>query len=178
MFRAAFFAALIYAMPSGLYAQEQDLINAARATLAGIQENSFAADREYCGMIGRNPQGNIVVTRPNKGRRDSCLPRSFYSDDIETLASYHTHGSYDLEADAEVPSSDDLLADKAEGVIGFVSTPGGRFWITEPDADRVRLICGRGCLPRDPDYEPVSEGELRDVYTLDQLLDREEGIDD
>ena len=104
--------------------------------------------------------------------------RSFYSDDIETLASFHTHGSHHLEADAEVPSSDDFLADEAEGVIGFVSTPGGRFWIIEPELNRVRQICGRDCLPKDPDYEPVSEGRVRVEYTLEQLLDREAGIDD
>lgn len=161
-----------------LLAADDDLIAAARSTLTSIQDNSFDADREYCGMLGRNPQGNIVATRPRKGREDSCQPRSFYSDDIETLASFHTHGSHHLEADAEVPSSDDFRADEAEGVIGFVSTPGGRFWIIEPELNRVRQICGRDCLPKDPDYEPVSEGRVRDEYTLEQLLDREAGIDD
>ncbi|MEM6594266.1 MAG: DUF4329 domain-containing protein [Pseudomonadota bacterium] len=157
---------------------EPDLIEAARDTLAGIQENSFAADREYCGMLGRNAQGNIVVTRPRKGREDSCMPNSFYSESVDTLASFHTHGSHHLQADAEVPSSDDFLADEEEGVIGFVSTPGGRFWIIEPELNQVRQICGPGCLPKDPDYEPVSEGKVRNVYTLEQLLDREAGLDD
>lgn len=166
------------AFPTLLVAQDADLINAAKSTLTSIQSNSFKADREYCGMLGRNAQGNIVITRPRKGRRDSCQPNSFFSDEIETLASYHTHGSYDLEANAEVPLSDDLLADMAEGVFGFVSTPGGRFWITEPEENQVRLLCDVGCLPKDPKYEPVAEGNVRDVYTLDQLVDREEGIDD
>ncbi len=158
--------------------QDAELIEAARTTLAGIQSNSFAADREYCGMIGRNRQGHIVITRPRKGRRDSCLPRPFRTNDVDVLASYHTHGSHDPGADAEVPSLDDLRADQSEGVIGFVSTPGGKFWVTEPDKDAVRMLCNTGCLPMDADYNAADEGRVRQRYTAAQLLDREEGIDD
>lgn len=159
-------------------AQDKDLINAAKSTLAGIQGNSFSADREYCGMLGRNAAGKIVITRPRKGRRDSCLPRSFRTDDVEVLASYHTHGSYDPDADAEVPSLGDLRADQDEGVFGFVSTPGGKFWVTQPDKDSVRMLCGNGCLPADADYDPSDEGRVRTSYTAAQLQDREDGIDD
>ncbi|WP_299303165.1 DUF4329 domain-containing protein [uncultured Litoreibacter sp.] len=168
--------ALCLAAPA--HAQDADLISAAKSTLASIQDNSFNADREYCGMIGRNSAGNIVITRPRKGRRDSCLPRPFRTNDVDVLASYHTHGSHDPGADAEVPSLDDLRADKEEGVIGFVATPGGRFWKTEPNTDSVRLICGVGCLPTDPDYDPSDEGRVRSSYTAAQLDARERGLDD
>jgi len=159
-------------------AQEADIIQAARQTLAKLQANSFAAGREYCGMIGRNPRGEVVVTRARKGRADSCRPRDFWGSRIDVIASYHTHGSHHPEADAEVPSFDDLAADTDEGVLGFVSTPGGRFWITEPQFGRVRQLCGVGCLPVDPDFNPRDAGHVRQQYTMQQLLNREEGLDD
>ncbi len=169
-------AAIATLMMGALPAQAQDakLIEAARVTLAGIQNNSFSANREYCGMIGRNSAGSLVVTRPRKGRQDSCLPRNFRSNDIEVLASYHTHGSYDYEADAEVPSVDDFDADSDEGVIGFVSTPGGRFWIILPERGLVKQLCGIGCLPQDPDFERGVAGKIPKQFTRNQLIDREE----
>lgn len=159
-------------------AQNADLVEAARTTLAGIQTNSFVADREYCGMIGRNPAGNIVITRARKGRASSCRPRNFWRNDIEVVASYHTHGSHDPASDAELPSVDDLRADRDEDVLGFVATPGGRFWIIEPQLNRVRMLCGRGCLPSDADYKPADTGAIRSSYTERQLLNREQGLDD
>ncbi len=163
---------LVLAAP--VKAQNADLVDAARMTLAGIQNNSFIADREYCGMIGRNSNGNLVVTRPRKGRRDSCLPRPFRTNDVDVLASYHTHGSYDFDADAEVPSVDDFDADFDEGVLGFVATPGGRFWIIDPDRDLVRQICGIGCLPSDPDFEQGVAGRIPKKFTRAQLVRRED----
>jgi hypothetical protein len=163
---------------SAAQAQNTDLVEAARGTLAAIQKNSFKANREYCGMIGRNPAGNIVISRPRKGRADSCRPRNFWRNDIEVVASYHTHGSHDPDSDAELPSVDDLRADRQEQVLGFVSTPGGRFWIIEPELNRVRMLCGRGCLPSDPLYNPVDTGRVRAEYTERQLINRERGLDD
>ena len=160
------------------HAQQGDIIAVARDTLADLQQNSFDAKREYCGLIGRNPRGEVVITRPRKGRADSCRPRNFWGNRIEVIASYHTHGSHDAYADAEVPSFDDLAADIDEGIYGFVSTPGGRFWITEPHFGRVRQLCGVGCLPMDPNYDPNDAGFVRQQYTMQQLLNREEGLDD
>jgi len=74
-------------------AQERDLIETARATLAGIQTRSFSQNREFCGLIGRNAQGKLVITRPRQGSLDGCRPKSFFFlNDVEVLASYHTHG--------------------------------------------------------------------------------------
>ncbi|MEM9585392.1 MAG: DUF4329 domain-containing protein [Pseudomonadota bacterium] len=165
-------APLAAALPA--HAQDADLIEAARMTLASIQDNSFAADREYCGMIGENAEGKLVITRPRKGRRDSCVPRSFRSDDIYVLASYHTHGSYDFEADSEVPSIDDFDADDEEGVFGFVATPGGRFWVIDPERDLMRQICGIGCLPQDPDFEKGVAGNIPKQFNRAQLFRREQ----
>lgn len=169
---AAIAIAVILSSPA--YAQSNDLIDAAKTTLADIQNNSFAANREYCGMIGRNEAGQLVITRPRKGRRDSCLPRPFRTNDIKVLASYHTHGSYDFDADAEVPSVDDFDADRDEGVLGFVATPGGRFWMLDPERGTIRQICGIGCLPKDPDFEQGVAGRIPKTFTRAQLVQREE----
>lgn len=161
-------------------ALDPELVDAAKKTLAGIQTSSITRNREYCGSIGRNGAGDIVITRPNAGRQHSCRPRSFsvLRTDIEDIAVYHTHGGFDPEVDSEIPSLEDLRADQAEGVIGFVATPGGRLWVTDPDNDRVRLLCGRGCLPSDKRYDPAATGKIRKIYTARQLLRRQQGLDD
>ena len=157
-------------------AQERDLIETARATLAGIQTRSFSQNREFCGLIGRNAQGKLVITRPRQGSLDGCRPKSFFFlNDVEVLASYHTHGGHLPDVSVEVPSTFDLEADADEGIFGFVSTPGGRFWIIEPEQDRVRMLCGMGCLPRDPTYDVASDELLQPIYTRRQLEDREAG---
>ncbi len=168
--------ALALGIAAPVTAQDQDVIEAARVTLAGIQNDSFSKNREICGLIGRNAQGNLVVTRPRKGSAEGCRPRSFFIfRDIEVLASYHTHGAHIPGETVEVPSTYDLDADAEEGIYGFVSTPGGRFWIIEPEKDRVRMLCGMGCLPRDPNYDVASSEQLRAVYTGAELEQREAG---
>ncbi len=156
-------------------AQSNDLIAAAKVTLAGIQNNSFITNREYCGYLGRNPAGNIVATRPRAGWRNSCRPPDFRNREIEVLASYHTHGRHDAGYDAEVPSEADYLSDATEGVFGFVATPGGRMWIVEPRKGQVRLVCDADCLPSDPSYDPHDVGFVDQAYTPQQLRLREQG---
>ncbi len=173
---AATFAIGVSALAAPATAQQQDVIEAARVTLAGIQNSSFDKNREFCGLIGRNAQGNLVVTRPRQGSADGCRPRSFRMfSNTEVLASYHTHGAHIPGETVEVPSTYDLHADAEEGIFGFVSTPGGRFWIIEPERDQVRLLCGMGCLPHDPDYDVTSSEALKPVYTGAELEDREAG---
>lgn len=151
------------------------LTEAARKTLTAAQQRSFAQDREFCGMLGRTADGRIIATSMERGLADSCVPLSF-DEDVEPLASFHTHGSYDVEADAEVPSSSDVEADMAEGVVGFISTPGGRFWRINPNTGVSQLICGEGCLPVDPDYVVDPDDPIAQRYTIDDLFDREEGF--
>jgi hypothetical protein len=164
--------ALVCALPG--QAQDAQLVAAAKSTLAKLQSNSFDAEREYCGLLGALPDGRIAATRPRKGRMDSCKPREFSGAAIP-VASFHTHGAYDIDADAEVPSSSDILADHEEGLDGFVSTPGGRFWFIDGAAKTARQICGVGCLPQDPDFKAEPAGSVRQSYTLEQIKRREAG---
>jgi hypothetical protein len=171
---ALFIAATAFA--ASATAQQQDVIEVARNTLAGIQNTSFVKNREFCGLIGRNGQGNLVITRPRQGSQDGCRPKSFFIfSDVEVLASYHTHGAYIADETVEVPSTYDLDADADEGIYGFVATPGGRFWIIEPEKDQVRMLCGMGCLPRDPNYDVALSEALQPIYTGRELETREAG---
>lgn len=155
-------------------AQDRALILAAKTTLAKVQGNSFAANREYCGLLGINSNGQIVATRARKGRADSCTPRDFPSNDIETIASYHTHGAYDPDADAEVPSLSDIDADTDEDLdYGFISTPGGRFWLIDTRKQEVRMLCNLGCMPSDRDFVQGDWGPIKKRYSRNSLLRRE-----
>ncbi len=155
-------------------AQDRTLIEAARLTLEGLQENSFAANREYCGLIGVTETGQLISTRARKGRADSCRPRDFSQRSITPIASYHTHGAYDPDADAEVPSLGDLDADTDEGLeYGFMSSPGGRFWIIDTAKSEVRMLCGIGCLTADPDFVALDYGPIAKRYSRDDLVRRE-----
>lgn len=152
--------------------EDKRLRAAAQQVLTGLQSRSFSTGREFCGLLGRNKDGAIVATRPRKGRADSCLPHEFRGQDIVALASYHTHGAYDHEADSEVPSFSDLAADIDEGLIGYIATPGGRFWVNLPDKAESHQICGVRCLPQDRHFQQGDWGLIRKSYTLRQLKER------
>lgn len=153
--------------------QDVRLRAAAQQILTGLQSRSFKTGREFCGLLGRATSGAIVATRPRKGNADDCLPHEFRGYGTVALASYHTHGAYDHEADGEVPSYEDLSADMREGLIGFVATPGGRFWVNLPDRAVSRQLCGLRCLPQDRHFRAGDWGLIRDTYTLRQLKQRQ-----
>ena len=153
--------------------QDEKLRAAARQVLTGLQNRSFQTGREYCGLLGRNKDGAIVSTRPRKGNADNCLSNEFRGRWITALASYHTHGAYDHEADSEVPSFEDQSADMNEGLVGFIATPGGRLWVNLPDRTMSFQLCGLRCLPQDRHFNSGDWGLIRDKYTLRQLKQRQ-----
>jgi hypothetical protein len=136
--------------------------------LGSLQQRSIAENREYCGFIARDAEGRLVGTEPRRGRIDSCLPL-FPSEEFELVASYHTHGAHDPDADSEVPSADDIKADIEDGTDGYVATPGGRVWLVNSDRARASLLCGLGCIRSDPDYDADDVGPIASSYTLRQL---------
>ncbi|WP_298431050.1 DUF4329 domain-containing protein [uncultured Jannaschia sp.] len=170
---AAATATILCLLPAVAAAQDRATTSAARSLLTQAQGPSFQSNREYCGYIGTDAAGRIVATPPRRGGRDGCRPRDS-SGLVELLASYHTHGRFDLDADAEVPSLDDLYADTDEGIDGYVATPGGRFWFVDIDRGEVRQICGLGCLPSDPRFQPGAFGQISNRYSEGQLIRREE----
>ncbi|KMW58716.1 hypothetical protein AIOL_003695 [Candidatus Rhodobacter oscarellae] len=72
-----------------------------------------------------------------------------------------------------MPSVSDVLADMEEGLDGYLSTPGGRFWFIDGQTGVSRQLCGLGCLPQDPDFAPGLHGTISKRYTLGQLEARE-----
>lgn len=142
----------------------------AKSFLDQMQARSFAANREYCGLFGRGDDGFIVATPPRLGNLDSCLPPDVASD-FNAFATYHSHGAFDPEIDSEVPSSYDLVADREDGLIGYISTPGGRVWRSADG--RAELLCDLGCISVDPDFRPGLYEPIATRYTADMLRKRE-----
>ena len=142
----------------------------AKNFLDQMQARSFATNREYCGLFGRNDDGFIVATPPRLGYLDSCLPPDVPAD-FNAFATYHSHGAFDPEIDSEVPSSYDLVADREDGLIGYISTPGGRLWLSADG--RAELLCDIGCLSVDPEFRPGLFEPIATRYTADMLRKRE-----
>lgn len=136
-----------------------------------IQPKSIAENREYCGVIGFDGNGNLAASEPERGQVDSC-------DSIdpvgweEIIATYHTHGGYLADRDSEVPSVDDLQGDIREKVDGYVATPGGRVWLNLYDEKLTFQLCGRGCVKNDPKFRRCASMIPRVEYTLSQLRAR------
>lgn len=147
-----------------------ELERVARQTLRDIQLNSINEEREYCGLLYVNAAGDIVPTQPRRGSNDSC--DIFYGDARgRVVGDYHTHSNYSPDALSEVPSDTDMEGNRADGVPGFVSTPGGRFWFVAADGSYAELICGVGCLPQDPNFvDEVGRWRVEDYYSYREIV--------
>lgn len=149
-----------------------DIDNFVLAHFDEIQPRSISENVEFCGLIGFNHGDLLVATGPFRGERDSCDPHQDAAE-IEVIASYHTHGGYDPEADSEVPSVDDLLADLEDRIDGYVATPGGRVWLNIWVEQLTFQLCGRNCVASDPRSRPCPAAPPYVEYTLQALRERE-----
>lgn len=140
----------------------------AKASLEALQSLSFQNNTEYCGYIVRNAAGEMVATPALQGDESSCLPPDVAEDDV-IMASFHTHGAFEIDTPAEFPSVGDVEGDEAEGIDGYVSTPGGRLWFVDGSETTVSQLCGTGCLSQDPNFVEGLDGDLDASYTLEQL---------
>lgn len=154
---------------AGLRPADAEAQRFARVLLEGLQERSIRERREYCGFLSVSDTGEISATRPRRGTLAGC---SLGAMPEGTFATYHTHGAWDFGYDNEVPSASDLESDFLNGVDGYVSTPGGRFWHVDLDTRSVVLVCGRGCLTSDPGYQALGDETIRPRFTLAQLYER------
>lgn len=145
----------------------------AKRALTLIQQRSIREGREYCGYIFRLSETEFRADKPRHGQWAGCTLRGL-ADEESAIASYHTHGNFSLDADSEVPSVLDLTSDMADDMIGYVATPGGRFWRTNMPTAKAVQLCGRGCLFSDPAYEDdPSWGAMQKIFTLPQLEARQ-----
>ncbi len=176
MMRAALFLllAVVFAAPVPAVAQSQAELSLAKETLRALQERSVQGNREFCGVIGRDSAGRLIVSRVSRGTRARCR-YPMQPSGTKLVATFHTHGAFLERFDNEVPSVLDVLAEVSTGTNGYVSTPGGRFWFINGKTGEVRLICGPKCLPWDPRYVPGLSGPVASKYSLDQLKNRQSG---
>ena len=164
-------AALLAA--SSVQGQSTEEIDLATAALSALQGPSFDQDREFCGYFAYDVDGALVATPATTGERDTCLYDG-PEDGYVMVLSYHTHGRFSTDFAAEIPSVSDIEADEAEGIDGFVATPGGRLWYVDTTDMIVRQICGIGCLPVDPRFIEGDAGPVAQSYTYQELLDLED----
>ncbi len=142
----------------------------AKAVLGMLQLQSAEENVEYCGYIGYDIYGSLVASVAEPGGPDWCEP--VWPEDLDIVASYHTHAGYDPEAWSEVPSGSDVESDEAEGIDGYVSTPGGRLWYIDTEDMIVSQLCGIGCLPQAPDFVPAPDDDIRESYSYDDLVEK------
>ena len=174
LFASAFMGASLCACAAiaGPQGVSGELIEKARKSLASVQNQSFANNREYCGMIGRTSAGELIVSAARRGRTGGCDHRGFVDKSITPVASYHTHGGFEPDYDSEVPSVDDIDMDYHNRVFGFVATPGGRFWLVDYRSRTVTQLCGVGCLPKDPSFRAGMAGHIPKSLTRREVAQR------
>ncbi|MEM7208636.1 MAG: DUF4329 domain-containing protein [Pseudomonadota bacterium] len=138
-----------------------------------IQPRTFADGVEYCGLIGYNEDGELVATPAVKGEASFCdLDED--PENLEIIASYHTHGAASHESDTEASSITDMEGDIEDQTDGYIATPGGRVWFNDYAEETSYLLCGVGCVKADPNFVECEAFKPEDSYTLEQLIAREE----
>lgn len=160
---------------SPVFAQAAEELALVKRIFAQLQGISISKNREYCGYIGRDAQGRLAFTKAKRGRKGSCTP----NDPVElavVTASYHTHGAYSPNYVNELPSVDDVEGDEAEGVDGWVATPGGRLWYIDTSDMVISQICGVGCLPSDPNFVLGDTGSIEPSYHYNELVEKLEEV--
>lgn len=165
---------ILAALPAGADPTRDQIIDMALEELVVLQELSLQSGREYCNIIALDAYGELIASKPRRGREATCKPRDPRGT-VEVVASLHTHGTHDEYYDSEMPSTDDMLGDMDEGILGFIATPGGRIWMLDGLDGTGELLCGASCTLSDPNYDPDDHDPIPDFVTLDSLYEREEG---
>ena len=144
----------------------------AEAVLMEAQALSLANNREYCGYIAFNAADKLQFTAPIRGDIESCEP-PVVPDSWELIASYHTHGALDPndpDVSFELPSSGDLESDSDEGVDGYLSTPGGRFWFIDTVDELVILLGDAGYFESDQLFVEDIDCPLQAEYSFEDIF--------
>jgi len=155
--------------PSKVY-DPAELTALARTTLQALQTRSFSENREYCGYLGIAPDGTLSAAAPSRGSQARCFAANLPFD-WWIVGHYHTHGGYDPQIQSEIPSVKDLQSTLDTGLVGYLATPGGRFWRFDPATELAEQICGVGCLGQDPNHEP--DAPIETTYDFRNLAQRE-----
>lgn len=151
---------------------QSEVARFARAQLDALQPGSFSEDLELCGIVFETSEGELGVSRPSAGDEASCDLNYFDEPGMVPVASFHTHGRHSRRYDGEVPSLTDIQSDVANGMDGYIATPGGRFWHVNHETADARMVCGPGCLTQDPSYQPCAGDVIEARYSLETLRNR------
>lgn len=154
-------------------AQAQDARELAyvRGLMESMNQLSVRFNREVCGFILQDADGNFTSTKVSWGGEASCASLPLEAGQ-RAVSSWHTHAAWGLGYDGEVPSIQDIEGDMRFGVNGWVATPGGRLWYVNGTTGTMVQACGRDCLPMDPNFYPEEHGPVSETYTLDGLYTR------
>ncbi len=156
------------ALPTLALAQNGAELRLAKSVLSEAQALSFRNNREYCGYIVLDENGDMRTTKLTKGRKASCLADDF-PEEWTPIASFHTHGAHVDGESFEIPSYSDAEGDEEEGVDGYVATPGGRLWYIDSQDREIGMVCGLNCLPADPRFEEYPEDRPPSAFTYEEL---------
>lgn len=167
MFRNSFLALMV--LPNVILAQSVDEEALMRATFADLNPLSIQENVEYCGYLGFTGDGELAVSAPTRGDTSSCLADEPMNLEL-IVASYHTHAGFSPDYSSELPSGTDMEGDEAEGIDGWVATPGGRLWYIDSVDMETWQICGVGCLPSDPNFIAGDLGVIERSYAYDDLV--------
>jgi hypothetical protein len=156
-------------VPVAVSAQSAKELALVKQIFADLNPHSIAENKEFCGYIGLDDDGNLAFSEPTPGDNDSCLADDPSNINIITT-SYHTHAAFSPDYSSELPSGTDMEGDEDEGIDGWVATPGGRLWYIDTDDMTTRQICGIGCLPSDPNFIAGDSGIIEQSYSYDELV--------
>jgi len=149
-------------------AKETEFVTALMHSMNAL---SVRFNREVCGFVLRHADGTYSSTKVSWGGEASCASLPL-EPGVVAVSSWHTHAAWGRGYDGEVPSIQDVEGDMRFGVNGWVGTPGGRLWFVNGETGHMRQICGRGCLPEDPNFFPEEHGPVAESYTLQGLYAR------
>ncbi len=139
--------------------------------MESMNQLSVRFNREVCGFILQDAEGNYYSTKVSWGGEASCASLPL-EPGARAVSSWHTHAAWGLGYDGEVPSIQDVEGDMRYGVNGWVGTPGGRLWFVDGTTGFMTQVCGRDCLPVDPNFFPEEHGPVAESYSLDGLYQR------
>jgi hypothetical protein len=162
------FTALAPAQAPAQSAEETEFVMGLMQSMNAL---SVRFNREVCGFVLQLPDGSYDSTKVSWGGHASCASLPL-TPGARPVSSWHTHAAWGEGYDGEVPSIQDVEGDMNFGVNGWVATPGGRLWFVDGQTGFMRQVCGRDCLPVDPNFFPEEHGPVQGSYSLDGLYQR------
>lgn len=114
--------------------------DAARRILNEINPRSVSENREYGGVVYRNPNGSFSNTAPVKGDENSLLISLQTPRGTRATAFYHTHAAFDPRYDNENFSPTDINSANRANLDSYLGTPAGAFKFYDVSRDQISTL--------------------------------------